>query len=1143
MRFERLDLLRYGGFQDTTLAFPKGERDLHVIYGPNEAGKSTTLCAIRDFLFGFPHHISGDWRTAASLLRVGACLEQDGTLLEGIRRRGRSQTLFAPDDETPLDDLTLKTWLGGLDAKDFEAAWALDHARLREGGEDMRRLKDDAGLQLLAAGLGLEGIGRLSSSLEDEASAEWKFRSSKSGLKQAQTRLTELQKSLRNQTTTARQLSIATKELSLSETGKATCDEDSARLGVRRRENSRLKMTAVPYQKLRETEEEISRLPDHGLSMQECDRISETLENLRHEKQALSILNGKLAAVLKDSGAFGERHPVLADQDDIRALLARSTLVERLNAASADRETRMTRDGIWLEQFWARHGYEKGQEPGNLPEVSALDDLTRRLDARALLHAQETELRARIQDAERALETFVAAGEEGATAPVEPPTPDRLRLFRLEIEDARSLGPIDDRIDTLEEAVSRHENLTAEAYGALAPWRPKTTDRRGDLREIALPDSAVLEEECRFWASLDDQRRMALEDAQAGEETAAKLMLERRRLEEEGHAVSREQLSAARQERDRLWQVMENHSESGTCLPAEMRAAFGILVHNADSLADRRHAHAEQSAQLAALVRQEEDLSLRIQDAHRRAQHAAAELDRRKADWEKTLETLGLPVLPPALVQAWITRRQGALSAEDALHAERTQLHAAKASRDEMRRRLEVFVKTFTSDRLAVQIRQASSLLEHDEALAKRHETLATDRLRLEKTLTQDRTRLSELDRSQAQWNKDWSVACQACHYPGRPERVDVQDMREARTIRGRLESESREQASDAQDIASFKAALTVFLERYEQRDATELDAFLKRELTREQERQTVLQQRAALEDDILQSGLRLSALEAQLAPLRVRLGAPQDEDLRQALSGAQHRATLCNRRDELRTQILQAGQGRPLDALLEEARTTDPQRLEQDFEALEAETATLDARRSEVNERLFKARAALSELETARGVHDTAEEIQETEAEIAERANRYVSLRLQQMMLSRLVEQERQKTHGPLLSRAGNLFSRLTLGRYCGLATEEESTGGIMLAGRRPGNTALVPVNAMSEGTRDQLYLALRLASVEQALERGIRLPFLADDLFITFDEERTAAGLDILSEISKKTQVLFFTHHGYILNQSKLSSQTIEL
>lgn len=54
MRFANLSLERYGHFEDCTLSFRNGQPDLHIIYGANEAGKTTSLAAVSDLLFGFP---------------------------------------------------------------------------------------------------------------------------------------------------------------------------------------------------------------------------------------------------------------------------------------------------------------------------------------------------------------------------------------------------------------------------------------------------------------------------------------------------------------------------------------------------------------------------------------------------------------------------------------------------------------------------------------------------------------------------------------------------------------------------------------------------------------------------------------------------------------------------------------------------------------------------------------------------------------------------------------------------------------------------------------------------------------------------------------------------------------------------------
>ena len=59
-----------------------------------------------------------------------------------------------------------------------------------------------------------------------------------------------------------------------------------------------------------------------------------------------------------------------------------------------------------------------------------------------------------------------------------------------------------------------------------------------------------------------------------------------------------------------------------------------------------------------------------------------------------------------------------------------------------------------------------------------------------------------------------------------------------------------------------------------------------------------------------------------------------------------------------------------------------------------------------------------------------------------------------------------------------------------------------------RDDGRTMVEVGAMSEGTTDQLFLALHLAAVGKSVTSGTKLPFLADDLFVTFDDERSETG-----------------------------------
>jgi uncharacterized protein YhaN len=126
-------------------------------------------------------------------------------------------------------------------------------------------------------------------------------------------------------------------------------------------------------------------------------------------------------------------------------------------------------------------------------------------------------------------------------------------------------------------------------------------------------------------------------------------------------------------------------------------------------------------------------------------------------------------------------------------------------------------------------------------------------------------------------------------------------------------------------------------------------------------------------------------------------------------------------------------------------------------------------------------------------------------------------------------IERYREQKQGPLLARAGALFSKFTLGSFHRLVVDFEREP-MSLEGLRP-NGKLVGISGMSDGTRDQLYLALRLAALELHLEQAMPLPFIADDLFINYDDARSEAGLEALKALSGQTQVIFLTHHAHLV------------
>src|SRR5258708_22146802 len=131
MRILSLHLRAYGHFTGYSLDFGAGP-GLHLIYGHNEAGKSTTLRALSSVLFGYPHGVVDGFKHDAKDIAIGIdLLGTDGQALSFVRRRRGKHTLAAADGSA-LDDGAVDSFLGGVARDVFEKVFALDHHPLHE---------------------------------------------------------------------------------------------------------------------------------------------------------------------------------------------------------------------------------------------------------------------------------------------------------------------------------------------------------------------------------------------------------------------------------------------------------------------------------------------------------------------------------------------------------------------------------------------------------------------------------------------------------------------------------------------------------------------------------------------------------------------------------------------------------------------------------------------------------------------------------------------------------------------------------------------------------------------------------------------------------------------------------------------------
>ena len=180
MRLARLLLRAFGPFTDAELDLGRADPsrpDLHLIYGPNEAGKSSALRAMTDLRFGIPLRSPDDFTHPFSQLRIGGVFEDEqGQAFGLMRRKGRGVTLSALDPATgePLDPpdvapALVQALTAGLDRDGFEAMFGLNHERLRDGGRRLLRGEGDLGSALFEASAGTRGIAAVLAALEADA--------------------------------------------------------------------------------------------------------------------------------------------------------------------------------------------------------------------------------------------------------------------------------------------------------------------------------------------------------------------------------------------------------------------------------------------------------------------------------------------------------------------------------------------------------------------------------------------------------------------------------------------------------------------------------------------------------------------------------------------------------------------------------------------------------------------------------------------------------------------------------------------------------------------------------------------------------------------------------------------------------------
>ncbi len=1127
VRFRSVRFEPFGSLRGVELDFGAETGRVNLVWGPNEAGKSTALRGIVGFLFGIKRD-STDQHERGVELRVRARLIVDGGReVELVRRKGTKDPLRDGATDAAVPERELTRWLGGVDEATFLQLHALDHDRLREGASSIVRGEGRIGELMLEATTGVTGLTDRLQALKEEADTLHRPRAKSTALSVAVEGWKGATKGIGQESLLHSAWEKQVQGIAQTEERVAEADQ---KLKAARADLARL-------EKLASLDDPLVRLRNRRARRAQLGEVADVAEGTAQRRDELAQ---ELAAAIAEAERAEAELPRLTVEleaarrraagvapsfDRVRAHELRTTIESlaqstRTAAAELDeiartRDEALDRLGDPAEGLpWAARTVDDAS--AKHAETCATDRRVARA-ALAVAARAATEARAR-------LDAAPTIDEENGDGAVEP--------LVAAIAGGRRASATAAVADAL---AARELDLVQRVAVALAATSRPTVE---GLAGSTVPDSALVDEELRRRAAHGAESANLERDIRAADARAARAATELTRLGEGTVVPSEAELAEARRVRDEAVDRAAEALDAGALDRArqELRAV-GRALRVADAASDRLRKEASRVQQAAGLeveVREATTeaaaLAARLGDVRRRETERDAAF---RASWP-SLSGIALET-----ARAWLSRRTDALSAQAELTATREQragLHhevstAARALADVGHARGDDVSRSSLDAALA----EAEQRLEQARTAGRRRE----ERLALRARATADLdaaarahdAAVAEADRADETWRVAMARHGIDAATPSEAGLAILTALRDATRETRRLDraaarlaraNQALEEARRAWTTATTEAGLTgVAPEEALQRAEAAREA--RTELPRIEEAMT--QRR----DVGRAARARAERASARLAELVERAGVPPDR-----LAAAEERSREARKLDVdiagLEATVVDMTGATSMEVAEEQLRDVDFAVVTERAEEVRADIESLEASRSRDQHAIGGARAELESM--GRGRSAAADLAETAEAHLARArglARRAAVARVAVALLEGEIERHRAEREGPVLRRASELFHLLTAKRWSGLRVGEgaESTPEIRCVRdeRESG------VKELSEGTVDQLYLALRLAALEHHASVGVPLPLILDDVLLNCDDERTEAALVALAEVARTVQVLLFTHERQVV------------
>lgn len=1145
MKILTLRLERYGPFTNRTLEFNPAAK-LHVVYGPNEAGKTSALAAVTDLLFGFDPRSPYDFQHAAKDLRIGATiLASDGAELTFRRRKGNKKTLINASEE-PLPEDVLSTFLGALTRDVFCGAFGLNAETLRRGADEMLKSEGEVGASLFAAASGLRGLTDLRKQLEAEADAIFAPRASKErSFYLALGRFDEARRAMREQELKGGEWKDLNDTIDELKAQQERIEKQRAEKKIEWAALARLKRVAP---QIRLIDQELGKLDALGPLPSVAPgfpiKLSSALDALTLALQQQDRARRDKEAAAEDCASITVDDALLPRADEVAQLFADTGAITKAQQDLPNVQVQLEVLTGEIAHLALRVGItNSGSIQSSRPTDSAQALVRALIAERHLIETKREALADKLADEEGAVEILESQNQNEKRAKDPAPLLERFR----------ALSPVLSKLEIHRQQEAQLQALERSLGEAAQRLSPSVNDIDA-LATATLPRAETV---ARFRKDLDDlDRRLDLERGRVADAVQAmgKAQASLDKALAGRPVPSPEAISAERRQRDCSWLPLR------TTLLGEKKVLTGPALGTAVSLLERHTAQADRLADDALSERdrvtQHAAQQLQLAETEVKAARANAavlalqnERQMQVEAWHALWNDTGIAPLHPAEMAAWLDAVHRLLERREELQNLRFVVLANNKEIESVAPALHQLIDDaglkcpalFTPAAAGVLIENRLRDLTDVWNQARDAETRLADlRQRISK-LTDEETKT---DTMLANWVERWRSALVPLNLPhdAMPEMASATldvwreipaKLTEYSNCKGRADGMHR-------DIIAFEDSVSVLLSAVapDLRDLRPiaglrtLNGRVGEAAEAAARRRDAIKRKSDAEAANMAADVAVVEMEAALGRIAAEL--PVGSKAAELLDPLAQRERIHSALEGLRQQLIAQSDGLLEPELRNALVDFDPDAAVAKIASLEEDDKELEKEGREAfaeHKRLVEKRTS---FEQGVGSELAAFQRSGAEAELLEASHTWATHKLGALLIAAAIERHRAAKQDPLMRRAAQLFALITGGAFDGLDQEIDEKDIPHLIGRRvAGGTVRVP--GMSEGTRDQLYLALRLAYLEEFANRSAPIPFIGDDLCTTFDYPRTANAISALADVGNRVQTILFTHHSHVVDLAK--------